>query len=155
MDLSVKVQQEQVTLMKKAIKLVQCNTGGECSSQKNHSAQAEEVRRWASSCRSFTWIWYSNPWVWRLMGRRKGLQQSDTEPAATNSSRLTSSVWHQRIRIKILLFQSCSSKNNKTWRRRRPPIIRNTAAKGKTQCWRGPQSQTWNNGTGTGNQPFQ
>lgn len=43
MDLSVKVQQEQVTLMKKAIKLVQCNTGGECSSQKNHSAQAEDL----------------------------------------------------------------------------------------------------------------
>lgn len=43
MDLSVKVPQEQVTLMKKAIKLLQCNTGGECSSQKNQSAQAEDL----------------------------------------------------------------------------------------------------------------
>lgn len=42
MDLSVRVQEEQVTLMKKAIKLVPCNNDDKCSSQQNKEAEQLE-----------------------------------------------------------------------------------------------------------------
>lgn len=45
MDLCVKLQQEQETLMKKAIKLVPCHTEDECTSQRTLSAQEEEVEK--------------------------------------------------------------------------------------------------------------
>lgn len=45
MDISVKLQQEHVTLIKKAIKLAPCNTEDECTSQKTQSLPAEEVEK--------------------------------------------------------------------------------------------------------------